>query len=244
MNIKLTLSYDGTRYRGFQRQSATPLTIQQKIEDALSKILQCPTAVTGSGRTDAGVHAKAYTANFHTNSEISPKEIMRRLNELLPEDIAVTSAKYVSERFHSRYNILKKAYTYRINTSAYSNVFERKYVYNYFLPLNIQKMEEAAELLTGTHDFLPFSSVKKTKKSTIRKIFSITIIQKSCELDITYVANGFLYNMARILTGTLLEIGSGERPVSHIRQAFETGDRSFAGFIAPAKGLIMEYTEY
>lgn len=243
-NIRLTLSYDGSRYQGFQRQKDAP-TIQKKLEDTLTEILDIPTEITAGGRTDAGVHAKAQTVNFHTNSELSPKEIEKRLNNLLPSDISVRDAKYVSDRFHSRYNVLRKTYTYRINTSGRSNVFERKFVWDFFEPLDTEKMKAAARLLEGSHDFIGFSSVKKNgKKSTVRKIFSIDISEKEGELDITYTASGYLRNMVRILTGTLIEIGIGKKDISVINEVFGTGERAKAGFTAPAKGLVLEYAEY
>ncbi len=242
-NIRLTISYDGSRYYGFQRQTGKP-TVQQKLEDALTDIIGSPIQITASGRTDAGVHAMAQTVNFHTDTSLSPDEIFRLLNNKLPSDIAVREAKYASERFHSRYNVLKKVYTYRINTSGFSNVFEKKYVFDFFESLDINKMREASELLMGTHDFIGFSSVKKTKKSTVRKIFDIVFTEKSGELDITYTASGYLHNMVRIITGTLIEIGAGYKEISVINEVFETGDRSTAGFTAPAKGLIMEYAVY
>ncbi|MCD8159342.1 MAG: tRNA pseudouridine(38-40) synthase TruA [Clostridiales bacterium] len=237
-NIKLTLRYDGTNYYGFQRQKDKP-TIQKKLEECLGRILDEEVEIIGSGRTDAGVHALAHTVNFHTKTDKSPKEIMALLNEHLPWDIAVTEAKYASERFHSRYNVLKKTYTYRINTRGYVNVFERKYVYDFFKPLDTEKMKAAAKLLTGTHDFKGFSAVKKTDKSTVRTIFSIDIEEKEGETDITYTGSGFLRNMVRILTGTLIEIGTGEKDISVINEVFETKDRTKAGPTAPARGLIM-----
>ncbi len=242
-NIRLLVSYDGSRYYGFQRQVGKP-TVQQKLEDVLTDIIGSPIQITASGRTDAGVHAKAQTVNFHTDSTLFPQDILKSINEKLPSDIAVWDAKYVSDRFHSRYNVLKKVYTYRINTSGHSNVFERKFVFDFYDSLDIEKMREAAKLLMGTHDFIGFSSVKKPKKSTVRKIFDIEMTEKDGELDITYTASGYLHNMVRIITGTLIEIGTGEKDISVIDEVFETGDRSKAGFTAPAKGLIMEYALY
>ncbi len=242
-NIRLTLRYDGTKYFGFQRQKDKP-TIQKKLEECLGKILGEEAEIIGSGRTDAGVHALAQTVNFRTETNLEPKEIMALLNAHLPWDIAVTEAKYASERFHSRYNVLRKTYTYRINTRGYVNVFERKYVYDYFKPLDPDKMREAAALIIGTHDFKGFSAVKKTDKSTVRTIFSAEIEEKEGELDITYTGSGFLRNMVRILTGTLIEIGSGEKDISVINEVFETKDRLKAGFTAPAQGLIMIGAQY
>ncbi|MCD8090956.1 MAG: tRNA pseudouridine(38-40) synthase TruA [Clostridiales bacterium] len=242
-NIRLTLRYDGTKYFGFQRQKEKP-TIQKKLEECLSKILDEEVEIIGSGRTDAGVHALAHTVNFHTKTDKTPGEIMALLNSHLPWDIAVTEAKYASERFHSRYNVLKKTYTYRINTKGYVNVFERKYVFDYFKPLDADKMKRAACLITGTHDFKGFSAVKKTDKSTVRTIFSVDIEEKEGELDITFVGSGFLRNMVRILTGTLIEIGAGEKEDGVINEVFETKDRLKAGFTAPAQGLIMIGAEY
>ncbi|MCD8214254.1 MAG: tRNA pseudouridine(38-40) synthase TruA [Clostridiales bacterium] len=242
-NIRLTLRYDGTKYFGFQRQKDKP-TIQKKLEECLNRILEEDIEVIGSGRTDAGVHALAHTVNFHTKTDKTPKEIMAALNAHLPWDIAVTEAKYASERFHSRYNVLRKTYVYRINTRGYINVFERKYVYDFFTPLDSEKMRAAAKLMTGTHDFKGFSAVKKTDKSTVRTVFSIDITEKEGETDITYTGSGFLRNMVRIMTGTLIEIGSGQKEASVINEVFETKDRLKAGFTAPAQGLTMVGAEY
>lgn len=242
-NIRLSVQYDGTKYHGFQRQKDKP-TIQNKLEECLSKILNEDVEIIGSGRTDAGVHALSQTVNFHTASTLHPHEIAGLLNTYLPKDIAITSSQYAAERFHSRYKVLKKTYMYRINTSGFSNVFERKYVYDFFEPLSIDKMKEAAALLKGTHDFKGFSAVKKTDKSTMRTLIKIEFEEREGELDIIYTGSGFLRNMVRILTGTLLEIGVGSRDISSIERVFESKDRTEAGFTAPAQGLILLGAEY
>ncbi len=242
-NIRMTIQYDGTKYYGFQRQKDKP-TIQNKLEECLGRILDEEIEIIGSGRTDAGVHALAQTVNFHSQTELPPKEIAKLMNTYLPKDIAVTSAQYCSERFHSRYKVLQKTYMYHINTKGFSNVFERKYVFDFFDPLDVEKMKEAAEIMKGTHDFKGFSAVKKTDKSTMRTLIKIEFEEKDGELDIIYTGSGFLRNMVRILTGTLIEVGTGDRDVSSINEIFETRDRTKAGFTAPAEGLILLGAKY
>ena len=168
-NYKMILQYDGTRYRGWQVLPAE-LTIQGKLQDVLSKMAGYQVEVTGSGRTDAGVHAKGQTANFHLREEWDEDKILFYLNQYLPEDIAVCEVKRVDERFHSRYQAVEKTYLYRIHTGKIPEVFERRYVYDYTEPLDVNRMRKAAEYLCGTHDFKSFCGNKKMKKSTVRTI--------------------------------------------------------------------------
>ena len=204
-NYKMILQYDGTRYRGWQVLPAE-LTIQGKLQDVLSKMAGYQVEVTGSGRTDAGVHAKGQTANFHLREEWDEDKILFYLNQYLPEDIAVCEVKRVDERFHSRYQAVEKTYLYRIHTGKIPEVFERRYVYDYTEPLDVNRMRKAAEYLCGTHDF---------------------------------TGNGFLQNMVRILTGTLIEIGDGRRTPEDVSEILEAKNRERAGYTAPACGLTL-----
>ena len=198
-NYKMILQYDGTRYRGWQVLPAE-LTIQGKLQDVLSKMAGYQVEVTGSGRTDAGVHAKGQTANFHLREEWDEDKILFYLNQYLPEDIAVCEVKRVDERFHSRYQAVEKTYLYRIHTGKIPEVFERRYVYDYS---------------------------------------RIQIKELPGEIQIYYTGNGFLQNMVRILTGTLIEIGDGRRTPEDVSEILEAKNRERAGYTAPACGLTL-----
>jgi tRNA pseudouridine38-40 synthase len=242
-NYKMTVQYDGTRYSGWQRQGNTAQTIQYKLEQALGRLLEEPIEVSGSGRTDAGVHALGQVANFKTEKTVDCGEFLARLNQLLPEDIAVTSLSAASPRFHARLGAKEKTYRYTINLSPVQDVFRRRYEYQLPEPLDLNKMEQAAELLTGTHDFRGFST-GHTKKSTVRYLRSIDFSREGDKLHITFTGNGFLYNMVRILTGTLIEVGQGKRSPDSVIPVFETKDRQLAGFTAPPQGLCLMQVTY
>lgn len=238
-NYKLTIQYDGTRYKGWQTQTSTDLTIQGKLQDVLTQLAAHPVELTGSGRTDAGVHALGQVANVHLEEKYTCEEIRDYLNRYLPEDIAVTEVEEAEDRFHSRYHALAKTYLYRIHTGKIPNVFERKYMYSYQNPLEVSRMRQAAEYLVGTHDFKAFCGNKKMKKSTVRTIYEIRIEETENELHIYYTGNGFLQNMVRIITGTLLEIGDGRREPEEIVSILEGKNREAAGYTAPACGLTL-----
>lgn len=260
-NIKIILQYDGSRYDGWQKQGNTDLTIQGKLEAILEKMTGQPVEVHGAGRTDAGVHALSQVANFHIpesffaqtgeyehenkkSGQPAAEFVKQYLNRYLPDDIAVLSASEAEPRFHSRLNAVSKIYRYHIETADKKNVFERKYIYGFGQPLNVNAMRKAAEALSGTRDFKAFSSQKKVKKSTVRTLTSIGIEEKGTEIVITYEGSGFLYNMVRILTGTLIEAGRGQKSLHEIEQAFETGERALAGKTAPAEGLFLTKVTY
>lgn len=242
-NIRLDISYDGTRYQGWQRQAGSPNTIQGKIEQALSRILEEPIEISGSGRTDAGVHAKGQVANFHCESRMSAREILENLRKYLPEDIGIESCKDVSERFHARLNAKEKTYQYRIWNSERPCVFDRRYVYQMPEELDLDAMNAAAEYFLGTHDFGAFCARRKTKKSTVRWIKRISIERVGQEVRIRVTGNGFLHNMVRILVGTLIEVGRGQRSADSIPELFEKR-REDTGFLAPSKGLCLEEVIY
>ena len=242
-NYRITVQYDGTRYNGWQRQGNTSNTIQERFENVLSHMCQKNVEIFSSGRTDAGVHAKAQVANFKCDTYLSDLEIMDYLNRYLPEDIRVTHICEADERFHSRLNAVSKTYEYSIATSK-PDVFIRKYVYTVQQKPDIQKMIYAAEKLKGTHDFRGFSSLGKTKKSTVRTINSIDITVNEELIKITVNGDGFLYNMMRIIAGTLYEIGIGKIPESTIQTVFESGIREKSGVTFPAKGLTLICVNY
>lgn len=243
-NIKLIIEYDGARYKGWQKQSGNVKTIQSKFEDVLCNMTGEKIQLIGCGRTDAGVHALNYTANFHTDSNMITDDILKYLNENLPDDIAVKSVKNASERFHSRYNIISKTYLYKINNGRFKNVFDRKYVLNIDEPLNLNKMRECAEILIGTHDFQSFTTMKSKTKSSVRTVNYINITEDN---DIVYVeinGNGFLWNMVRIIIGTLIEAGKGNISKYDIEDILAAKKRSLAGPMAAAKALFLKDTQY
>ncbi len=242
-NLRLDICYDGTRYRGWQRLSGTDNTIQGKLEAALSRILEEDIEIAGSGRTDAGVHAKGQVANFHCNSPMPAGEILAQLRRYLPEDIGIISCKDVSQRFHARLNAKEKIYCYRIWNSDMPCVFDRKYVWVDSRPLDIQAMIRAAECLIGTHDFSAFCTNRQIKKSTVRCIQGIQILREGPEIRISFRGNGFLHNMVRILVGTLVEVGLGEREADTVARLFGS-KRENAGFLAPASGLCLMEVSY
>lgn len=242
-NLRLEVCYDGTRYRGWQRLAGREDTIQGKLETALTRILGESIEVSGSGRTDAGVHARGQVANFHCESSMPAGEILEALRRYLPEDIGIYSCKDVSPRFHARLNAKEKTYCYRIWNSESPCVFARRYVTVMPEALDIEAMERAAALLTGQHDFSAFCGNAKVKKSTVRYLRSITITRQGEELRLLFTGNGFLQGMVRILTGTLVEVGRGQRTPESIPELFG-GKRAEAGFLAPAKGLCLEEVVY
>jgi len=242
-NLRLDICYDGTRYRGWQRLPGKDDTIQGKIEGCLSRILGETIEISGSGRTDAGVHAMGQVASFHCESAMPAEEILENLRRYLPEDIGIHSCKEASPRFHARLNAKEKTYRYRIWNSDKPCVFQRRFVTVMPEKLDICAMEEAAQLLLGEHDFSAFCGNAKMKKSTLRYIRSITIQRQGEELWLEFTGNGFLHNMVRILVGTLVEVGRGERTAKSIPQLFG-GKRAEAGFLAPAQGLCLMEVYY
>ena len=243
-NYKLHISYDGTRYSGWQNQGNTDATIQGKLESVLSKMIGSPVDVIGAGRTDAGVHAKEMTANVHLDTNLSANGIRDYLNQYLPQDICVTEVREAAERFHSRYNATGKTYQYSCYAGPLKPVFDRNYVYVLDQIPDVSAMKSAAQHLVGRHDFRSFCGNPKFKKSTIRTVDSIQIEQKGPYITFTYHGDGFLQNMIRILTGTLLEVGFGKRSPENMIQVLESENRASAGFMAPAQGLCLIEVDY
>ena len=241
-NIRLDICYDGSKYRGWQRLANTENTIQAKLEKALSRILEEPIEITGSGRTDAGTHAMRQVANFHCNSTMPTEEILLQLRKYLPEDIGIYSCKNVSPRFHARLNAKTKTYRYRVWHSQDPCVFERKFVYVCPGVFDMDAMERAAEYYIGEHDFSAFCANKNMKKSTIRYIESFRIQKTNHEIIFEVTGNGFLHHMVRIMVGTLLEVGRGERSAESIPALFGA-PRCESGELIPSCGLcLMEVT--
>lgn len=235
----LHIRYEGTRYKGWQRLKQTEMTIQQKIEDTLGKILDEPIEIQGSGRTDAGVHAIHQVASFKSDTTMATTQIKETLNRFLPDDIAIIDVTSAKHDFHARFHAKEKTYLYRLWTADHPPVFERNFVTVYDgSPLSLEAMRTATEKLVGTHDYKGFST-DKTKKSTIRTVSTIEITQNGPIMEFKFTGDGFLYNMVRILVGTLIEIGNGTREIGTIDTVFETGVRMNAGETAPAKGLAL-----
>lgn len=245
-NFRFLVSYDGTKYDGWQRQGNTDRTIQGKIEAVLGRLFGVPVETHGSGRTDAGVHARGQVANFWIEESVCrpAAEIQAYLNEYLPEDICVREMCEVPERFHSRLSAVGKTYCYRLHTSSLKPVFDRKYVW--WLPetLDVTAMRQAASLLVGTHDFMSFCGNPKMKKSTVRTIDSLEVLEERDGLIIRVHGDGFLQNMVRILTGTLVEVGRGNIVPLSMPEILAARKRAVAGPMAPAQGLCLESVDY
>lgn len=237
-NYKMIISYDGTHYKGWQRLKNDEKSIQLKIEKVLTELFKTEIVIIGSGRTDAGVHALCQVANFHASNTHTTDEIYKYLNHYLPEDIAVNKVETVDEKFHSRFNASKKHYQYKIWNGVHSSVFERKNSYWVKEPLQVDKMKKAAKLLVGKHNFLGFSS-KSKNKNTVKEIYKLNISKEKDMILIDIYGDGFLYNMVRIIVGTLIEIGQSKKDIDIIKKVISNGVREDAGFTAPAKGLCL-----
>lgn len=244
MNYKLTIQYDGTRYDGWQRQGNTNNTLQGRLEGVLSRMVGRPVEIQGAGRTDAGVHARGQVASVHLSEGYTPREIQDYLNHYLPEDVAVVAVEQVGERFHARLSATGKEYRYHIRMGTVPDVFTRKYAYRVEEPLDIPAMERAAQFLTGKHDFRSFCGNRRFKKSTVREVFHIGVEVCGSDLTLIYRGDGFLYNMVRILTGTLLEVGLGERTPESMADILAARERTAAGKTAPAQGLVLQEVYY
>jgi tRNA pseudouridine38-40 synthase len=243
-NIKLTVQYDGTRYRGWQRLGDTDKTIQGKIEEVLSRMTGEKIEIIGSGRTDAGAHAMVQVLNFKTACRMNTREILAYCYRYLPDDIIVKAAEPVDERFHARYNVKSKTYVYRIWNAPLHDVFERKYAWHVPEPLDLQRMQKAAALFIGRHNFQSFTSSKMKKKSMERDIYSIDFKTEGSRIDIYCTADGFLYNMVRIIVGTLIDVGCGRLEPEAIPDILKSKVRSNAGITAPSHGLFLHTVEF
>ena len=237
-NLRLDICYDGTRYKGWQRLQGDENTVQGKLEQALSRILGEAIEISGSGRTDAGAHAVGQVANFHCNSKMPCQQILSQLSRYLPEDIGIYSCQEVPDRFHARLNAKAKTYRYRVWNSDAPCVFDRRYVYVCPEKLDVAAMRRGAALFLGEHDFSAFCANRNFKKSTVRRIDSLCVEEVGDEIRFVVTGNGFLYNMVRIIVGTLLEVGSGARDAESIPDLFGQ-KRESAGVLVPAKGLCL-----
>lgn len=251
-NIKMIIMYDGSAYAGWQRLSNAEnenKSIQYILEKTLETILNESVKLIGSGRTDAGVHAYHQVANFHTANKIEAHEIKAKLNQLLPEDIKIVDTELAHKDFHSRYDATSKTYEYYIDMRERASVFGRKYALSLERSLNIDAMQEAAIYLVGTHDFKAFCTERKNQNSTIRTIYELSIVKENRfpgteEIKISITGEGFLYNMVRILVGTLIEIGLKEREPISVKEIFDKGLRMNAGVTVSPQGLFLANVQY
>ncbi|MCI8372839.1 MAG: tRNA pseudouridine(38-40) synthase TruA [Lachnospiraceae bacterium] len=243
-NIKGILAYDGGAYNGWQRQGNTRNTIQEKVEQMFCKLLEEQIEIHGAGRTDAGVHAKGQVFHFHTESSMPVSDMCQKANAYLPRDMAVLELQEVNERFHSRLNARWKWYRYIIDNGAVRDVFSRKYAYQILEELNLEKIQKAAQNLCGTHDYRSFCSLKRMKKSTVRTVYTIEAVREDGKIYLDFYGDGFLYNMVRILAGTLIETGLGKREPEEMAAVLEGKKRELAGFTAPAQGLCLMEVGY
>lgn len=240
-NIKLVVEYDGSRYDGWQKPAAGAkgMTVEEKLEDVLCRMDNEKIEVVGAARTEAGVHAKGQTANFHTGTDMSCLEIKRYLNRFLPRDIAVLGAEEVPERFHASYLAKGFRYEYHISVGEVPSVFERKYNYYSFKRPDVKRMREAAKYFIGEHDFAAFSENKRMKKSTVRTVQEFEVDGDAKEILIRITADDFWPYMARIMAGTVLAAGRGEMKAAAVEKVIAGGDREQAGERLEARGLFL-----
>ena len=240
--IKLTIAYDGTNYCGWQVQP-NGLTIEEVINKTLSKLTGEEIQVIGASRTDSGVHAMGNVAVFDTETTIPAEKIGMALNQRLPEEIRIRKSEEVAGDFHPRKQATRKTYEYKILNEEFLNPVERLYAHFTYVPLNEKGMQEAANYLIGEHDFASFCAAGSTAETTVRTIYEITVERKDSMISIKVIGNGFLYNMVRIIAGTLIEVGKGRFTPKQVKEILEAKDRTKAGPTAPAKGLMLyEYS--
>ena len=242
-NYKFTIAYDGTRFFGWERQPGRD-TIQGKLESVLTRLQGSPVEITGAGRTDAGVHARAMAANAQLDVDLSPEEIRDYMNRYLPDAIAVREVKEAAPRFHARYKALGKTYRYVCFDGPVKPVFDRKYVTLLDFHPDLERMQQAAAYLQGEHDFASFCGNPKMNKSTVRTVDSIRIQQKGDYLTLSFHGDGFLQHMVRIMTGTLLEVGFHRMQPNDVITILQGKKRSLAGPTAPAQGLCLIEVDY
>lgn len=242
-NIKLTIEYDGKDFNGWQKQP-NKLNIQGEIERAIYNITKEEVDLIGSGRTDAGVHALGQVANFKTNSEISIEKLPLAINSQLKNSIVIKEAEEVDERFHSRYNAKHKTYRYIINNSKCGTAIYRNLEYSYPFKLDVEKMKQASKYFEGEHDFKAFKSSGTSSKNSVRTIYKAIVKQEGEKIIIELTGNGFLYNMVRIISGTLLDVGLGKIQPEEIPEMIESKDRQRAGKTLPAHGLYLVEVKY
>lgn len=243
MRIKLTLSYDGTDFCGWQKQK-NGVSVQQTVEDAVYSLTGERVSVIASGRTDAGVHAAGQVTHFDTNAGIPPERFYKALNTVLPAGVKALSSEKVSEKFHALKSTKRKTYEYSLYLSEVEQPLKERYAVRVYGEIDVEKMRSAARLLEGEHDFKAFSATGGSVKTTVRTVYGITVEKSGEDVKIRVSGNGFLYNMVRIIAGALVKAGKGELSESDITRAIATGDRTLLGETLPAKGLCLLKAEY
>ncbi|MCD8180986.1 MAG: tRNA pseudouridine(38-40) synthase TruA [Firmicutes bacterium] len=243
MNIKLKLQYDGTAYHGWQIQK-NAVTVQETVRNAVEKITGEKINLIGCGRTDTGVHAEGYVCNFHTQSRIPCEKYPYALNACLPDDIVCFGAEEVEDDFHANKSAVKKRYVYKILNREFSDAVMHRYAWHYKYPVDIDKMRAAAKAFEGEHDFVGFASSGFSVKTTVREIYSLDVSRDGDIITVDVTGNGFLYNMVRIITGTLVFAGTGRINPDDMREIIESKDRSRAGITAPPQGLCLKEVYY
>jgi len=237
--IMLTVAYDGTNYHGWQYQN-NGKTIEGELNKALSSLLQKNIEVIGASRTDAGVHAMCNAAVFDSDAGIPAEKYSYALNQMLPDDIRIRKSEEVPADFHPRKTDTVKTYEYRIDCEEFADPLKTRYAYFTYVPLDASKMQEAAFHLIGTHDFKSFCSVNTTATTTVRTIYDIQVIRDGVDIIVRITGNGFLYNMVRIIVGTLMDVGRGKYAPDKVKDILEATDRTAAGPTVPACGLMLK----
>lgn len=241
--FKLVVEYDGTAYCGWQRQINGP-SVQQVIEEALSRLTQESVSLVGSSRTDAGVHARGLCAHFDSATRIPAEKLAFALNTMLPEDVRIRESSLAPAGFHARFSACGKVYRYAFCNARHDRAIGRQYAAHIPLPLDEAAMQREADSLPGTHDFAAFAASGSVARSTVRTIYRAQVTRCGDEVTLLVLGDGFLYNMVRIIAGTLAEVGTGKRPGGAIARAIATGDRLALGQTAPARGLTLEDVLY
>ena len=242
-NIKLVLQFDGTAYHGWQMQKNAP-TVQETVSGAIERITGSVPQLTGVSRTDAGVHAKSFVCNFKTNASIPSERIPAALNTYLPHDIVCLFAEDAEDSFNARFSAKKKCYTYYILNSKQPDAFLRNYSWHFPYELDISKMKKAAKAFLGKHDFVGFAASGFTVKTTVREIYSLDIEKEGNLVKITVTGDGFLYNMVRIIAGTLAFVGCGKIEPESMAEIIASKDRKRAGVTAEPQGLFLTEVFY
>ena len=242
-NIKLTIQYDGKGYHGWQSQE-NAVTVQDALENAVKELTGTKPKIIGSSRTDTGVHARRFVCNFKSETTIPSERFPLAINTKLPEDIVCLMAEDVDMSFHSRYHAKKKTYSYHIQNSRFPDVFKHNYAWHFPYSLDVDEMKKAAEAFLGEHDFIGFAASGFTVKTTVRTIYSLDVERDGDLIKITVTGNGFLYNMVRIIAGTLAFCGCGKLDAGDMPEIIASRDRKRAGITAPASGLYLEEVFY
>lgn len=243
--VRLLISYDGTNYCGWQVQ-INGITVEEVINKALTDLLGEPIEVIGASRTDSGVHALGNVAVFDSDTKIPAEKISFALNQRLPNDIRIQKSDEVPSDWHPRFQDSVKTYEYKILNRRFPDPMQRLYTHFVYMPLDVEKMKQAAEYIVGEHDFASFCSARSQVQTTVRTVYLLDVEKKDDVIYIRISGNGFLYNMVRIIVGTLMKVGLGVYPPEHVKEIIEAKDRYVAGPKAPACGLTLiniKYTE-